>query len=80
MELAFRPHAVALGEAAAGRELQLEGSVDAAEFLGEFVRYEIRVKDAIVIADQPHARGQDRLAKGTAVRLGVPAAEIRLIG
>jgi iron(III) transport system ATP-binding protein len=80
MELAFRPHAVALGEAAAGRELQLEGSVDAAEFLGEFVRYEIRVKDATVIADQPHARGQDRLAKGTAVRLGVPATEIRLIG
>ena len=80
MELAFRPHAVALGEAAAGGDLQLDGAIETSEFLGEFVRYEIRVKDAIVLADQPHARGQERLAKGTAVRLGLPAAEIRLIG
>ena len=56
VELAFRPHAVQL-DATTGDALQLAGAIEGGEFLGEFMRYEIRVGDAMVIADQPHARG-----------------------
>ena len=78
VELAFRPHAVAI-DAPASDALQLDGVIEDAEFLGEFVRYEVRVRRALVVADQPHARGAERLPAGTRVRLSVPAAEIRLI-
>ena len=80
--LAFRPHAVQF-DAAERRtgddSLRLEGRIAGSEFLGEFMRYEIRVNDAIVTADQPHARGTDRLAVGTALSLSVPARELRVI-
>ena len=78
--LAFRPHAVRFNEAVPAEGLQLEGRVASAEFLGEFMRYEIRVNQAIVTADQPHVRGTDRIAEGTLLRLSVPARELRLIG
>src|SRR6187431_167854 len=61
--LAFRPHAVRLDEAVPADGLQLEGRVASAEFLGEFMRYEIRVNEAIVTADQPHVRGTDRIVE-----------------
>jgi iron(III) transport system ATP-binding protein len=77
--LAFRPHAVRFNESFPAEGLQLEGRVAGAEFLGEFMRYEIRVNEAIVTADQPHHRGSDRIVEGTALRLSVPAAELRLI-
>ena len=77
VEIAFRPHAVALE----GREgtLQLEGAIEGGEFLGEFMRYEVRVKDALVIADQPHVRGTEPLPPGTALRLSVSPGEIRVM-
>ena len=78
--LAFRPHAVRFNEDPATEGLRLEGRVAGAEFLGEFMRYEIRVNQAIVTADQPHVRGTDRIAEGTFLRLSVPARELRLIG
>lgn len=77
--LAFRPHAVRFGEGGAGDDLRLEGRVTGAEFLGEFVRYEILVNDAVVTADQPHRRGGDRIPDGTMLIMSVPAAELRLI-
>jgi iron(III) transport system ATP-binding protein len=80
VDLAFRPHAVAFGEASGAEALEMQGVIDASEFLGEFVRYEVRVAEASVVADLPHARGGERLPKGTAVRLTVPASELRLIG
>ena len=78
--LAFRPHAVRFNEDLPAEGLQLEGRVAGAEFLGEFMRYEIRVNQAIVTADQPHVRGTHRIAEGTLLRLSVPARELRLIG
>jgi iron(III) transport system ATP-binding protein len=80
VELAFRPHAVALDAPHSVDALEMQGVVDGGEFLGEFMRYEVRVHDTLVIADQPHSRDMRRLAKGTPVRLAVPAREIRLIG
>jgi iron(III) transport system ATP-binding protein len=75
---AFRPHAVSFGGEAPGG-LELDGVVEGGEFLGEFMRYEVRVGDALIIADQPHLRGRELLAKGTRVRMCVPAGEVRVI-
>jgi iron(III) transport system ATP-binding protein len=77
--LAFRPHAVRFDEGVVQDGLKLEGRVTGAEFLGEFVRYEIRVNDAVVTADQPHHRGGERIPEGTLLRMSVPATELRLI-
>ena len=81
-EMAFRPHAVRLCSAEqppmAGH-LQLSGFVHHQEFLGAFLRYEVRVGSALVLADQAHVRGQPSLPLGTAVSLLIPATEIRFI-
>jgi len=85
VELAFRPHAVeltgatALAAPHAAASLQLDGEIEGGEFLGEFMRYEIRVHRALVTADQPHLRGVRRFENGARVRLSVPHGEIRLI-
>ena len=79
-DLAFRPHAVRIGEAnASGSDIALRGAVENAEFLGEFLRYEIRVSQATVTADIPHARGQEPIATGSPVTLAVPASELRFV-
>jgi iron(III) transport system ATP-binding protein len=75
---AFRPHAVNFGPGAPG-SLEMDGVVEGGEFLGEFMRYEVRVGDSVIIADHPHLRGRDLIPRGTAVRLSVPASEIRVI-
>jgi len=80
VELAFRPHAVLLDGAEGGAALEMRGVVEGGEFLGEFMRYEIRVNEAIVVADQPHLRGMERIPRGSAVRLAVHPREVRLIG
>jgi iron(III) transport system ATP-binding protein len=82
VEIAFRPHAVALGSegsSVAADAIRLDGVVEDGEFLGEFMRYEVRVGNAHVVADQPHAWGGERLAAGVPVRLVVPAREVRVI-
>jgi iron(III) transport system ATP-binding protein len=85
VELAFRPHAVELETWAAPAapctdvSLQLDGEIENGEFLGEFMRYQVRVHRALVTADQPHLRGMCRFDNGVRVRLSVPPAEIRLI-
>ena len=81
-EMAFRPHAVRLCRAeqpALAGHLQLSGVVHHQEFLGAFLRYEVRVGSALVLADQAHVRGQPSLPLGTAVSLLIPATEIRFI-
>jgi iron(III) transport system ATP-binding protein len=79
-DLAFRPHAVRIDAPPDAEELRLDGVVSSAEFFGEFVRYDIRVHEARLCADQPHPRGAGRIADGTAVRLSVPAREVLLLG
>ncbi|QJR15417.1 ABC transporter ATP-binding protein [Usitatibacter palustris] len=81
VELAFRPHAVIVHDEATANPdaLELEGVIETGEFLGEFVRYEIRVGESRIIADQPHLQGSTRIEKGKIVRLSIPRSEIRLI-
>ena len=79
--LAFRPHAVRVDAAAApgGDGLGFDGTIAAASFQGETMRYEVRVGGASVIAEQPHRRGGTGWRDGTPVRLQVAADELRLI-
>ena len=77
-DLTFRPHSVQLGEGGV-EGLRLEGAVETAEFLGEFLRYELRVGNATLIADVTHARGHAPLEPGSRVPLTVPASEIRFV-
>ena len=79
VHLAFRPHAVRFDAAPDAASLELEGRIAGGEFLGEFMRYEVQVNEAIVTADQPHLRGMDRIPEGTPVRLSIAARELRLI-
>ena len=79
VEIAFRPHAVVLDGPALPDALELEGVIEGGEFLGESIRYEVRVGSAVVIADQPHLAGGARRGNGDAVRLSVPMREIRLV-
>jgi iron(III) transport system ATP-binding protein len=77
-DLTFRPHAVRLGDSASNG-LLLQGEIETAEFLGEYLRYELRVGKATIIADVPHARSRAPLAIGSRIDLSVPASEIRFI-
>jgi iron(III) transport system ATP-binding protein len=78
-QLAFRPHAVLVDAPPGDAGLGLAGTVESAEFLGEFVRYELRVGPVAVVADVPHRWGGERLEKGATVRLSVPARELRFM-
>ena len=81
-ELAFRPHAVRLcaGDTPAAHEqMRMAGVVQSQEFLGEFLRYQVRVGSGLVLVDQSHARGEQPLPVGAPVTLLVPAPEIRFI-
>jgi iron(III) transport system ATP-binding protein len=69
----------AWNSAGTGDALRLEGTIESAEFLGEFVRYEIRVRDAIILADEAHRRGAERRARGDKVGLAVSPEELRLL-
>ena len=62
-----------------GDGLGFDGTVAAAAFQGDSIRYEVRVGEATVIAEQPHRRGGGGWRDGTPVRLRVPADELRLI-
>jgi len=79
VHLAFRPHAVRFDAAPGTGDLELDGRIAGGEFLGEFMRYAVRVNEAIVTADQPHLRGTDRIPEGTSVRLSIASRELRLI-
>ena len=78
IEIAFRPHAVAF-EATGEDALALDGVIEGGEFLGEFMRYEVRVGSALVVADRPHRWGGEVLERGVPVRLSVASREIRII-
>jgi iron(III) transport system ATP-binding protein len=79
-QIAFRPNGVVLAERAAGAErLWMAVTVADREFLGEFVRYNLRVGDAHIIADQPHYLGVPEFGRGTKLQLGIDPAQIQVL-
>jgi iron(III) transport system ATP-binding protein len=79
-EVAIRPHVLMLADRAgdAGR-VWLDGIVTQREFLGEFVRYTVTVRDAQFIADQPHFIGSASYPPGAAVKLGINPVQVKLL-
>ncbi len=81
-EIAIRPHALKLASLHAAGDPALvwvEGKVAEREFLGEFVRYTVRVGDTDLVADQPHYGGEPGFAPGAAVKVGINPAQVKLL-
>jgi iron(III) transport system ATP-binding protein len=57
----------------------VSGKVIEREFLGEFVRYTVRVGATDLTADQPHYMGEPGFAPGAAVRIGINPAQVKLL-
>lgn len=80
VEIAFRPHSVAIGVSPGNASRHwIEATVAEREFLGEFVRYRVRTGDVEVVADQPHVLGDAGFAPGARVHLGIDPGQLRLI-
>ena len=83
LTLGFRPHALNIVPAStpaltSGPGIDLPGTVEACEFLGEFTRYSVRVGSHALAVDHPHQAGTAPYAVGSAVRLGLEATQVRL--
>jgi iron(III) transport system ATP-binding protein len=81
-EIAIRPHAlqlVAPGTPLDGGRSGLEGTVAEREFLGEFVRYNVKVGTAELVVDQPHYMGERGFAPGARVKVGINPAQVKLL-
>jgi len=81
-QLAIRPHAIRLSGDESAREadrIWLEGTVIHREFLGEFVRYVVRIGDAELTADEPHYMGGRIYEPGEAVGAGIERAQFKLL-
>ncbi len=82
VSISFRPHVVQLQAASAARDterLWLQGIVEAAEFLGEFTRYRVRVGKLALTADQAHFGGMPMFTDGSAVAIGVAMNQLRVL-
>ncbi len=83
--MTFRPHQMALrvgDEQVApvdASRIWLSGHVHSVEFLGEFLRYKVRVGGHVVVADHPHCAGLAPFAPGVPVRLGLDPAQVRFL-
>jgi iron(III) transport system ATP-binding protein len=82
VEIAIRPHAIQI--AAPGKPLDagrtwLDGTVSEREFLGEFVRYNVKVGTAQLVVDQPHYIGEPGFTPGARVRVGINPAQAKLL-
>ena len=80
--LALRPLAMHLaleGTPARPDDAVVSGIVEECEFMGEFVRYRVRVADAVLTIDQSHRAHTPVLATGTRVRVAVSPREFRFL-
>jgi iron(III) transport system ATP-binding protein len=81
-EIALRPHTLALaapGHATDTSHQWVDGRVAEREFLGEFIRYTVKVGDTALIIDSTHYAGEPSFAPGNAVRVGVNPERARLL-
>ena len=79
-EIAVRPHSIVLSKSAGSpSHVWLEGAVEQREFLGEFVRYAVKVADVSLIVDQTHHLGQPVFEPGERVHVGVDIAQVRVL-
>ncbi|MBI4206392.1 MAG: ABC transporter ATP-binding protein, partial [Betaproteobacteria bacterium] len=80
--IAIRPHALVLASADRPHDaarIWLDGVVAEREFLGEFVRYTIKVGDTDFVADEMHFIGATSHVPGSRVKLGINPAQVKLL-
>ncbi|WP_089399944.1 ABC transporter ATP-binding protein [Noviherbaspirillum humi] len=80
--LSFRPHTVKVarvGDACEHRYFWLDGKVEHGEFLGEFVRYHVRVGTMLFAADQLHHASMPGFTTASPIRLGIDVSQIRIL-
>ena len=80
--IAIRPHALVLAAADGPRDavrIWLDGIVTEREFLGEFVRYRVKVGDTDFIADETHFIGGTSYVPGNRVKLGINPVQVKLL-
>jgi len=81
-EIAIRPHAMQLATPGAPSDsgrIWLDGTVTEREFLGEFVRYNVKVGTGTLVVDQPHYMGEPGFAPGTRVKVGINPAQVKVL-
>lgn len=80
--MSFRPHQVALrvgDEQVDATRIWLHGEVQRAEFMGEVSRYQVRVGELCLIADQAHYSGLAMFPPGAKVRIGIDPTQVRFL-
>jgi len=81
-EIAIRPHAMQLatpGAASDSGRSWLDGTVTGREFLGEFVRYNVKVGTGTLVVDQPHYMGEPGFTPGAHVKVGINPAQVKVL-
>ena len=67
------------GAAHDGALVWIEGTVAGREFLGEFIRYVVKVGTIEIVADQAHYTDARKFEPGEAVSLGIQPEQIRVL-
>jgi iron(III) transport system ATP-binding protein len=82
-EIAIRPHTIVLAAPGAPNERArawFDGAVTEREFLGEFMRYRVKVAEEDLTVDQPHYRGEPGFPVSARVRVGLNPEQIKVLG
>ena len=74
------PDGLATGSEASAERVWLRGIVQASEFSGEFTRYRVQVGPQALTADLMHHADSIEFAPGSDVAVGIPLADVRLLG
>jgi iron(III) transport system ATP-binding protein len=79
-EIAIRPHSLMLADAPDGSShVWLPAAILEREFLGEFVRYMVKVREERLTVDQAHHVGHSVYEPGQQVHVRVDAAQLRVL-
>ena len=84
--IAFRPHQMSLRKGHEANTAMLDptkvwlnGTIENAEFLGEFSRYRVRVGEQALTADQAHFAGVPQMSLGAPVQIGIDPLQLRYL-
>jgi iron(III) transport system ATP-binding protein len=78
--MAIRPHTLSLSKTPGdSARVWVQGTILEREFVGEFVRYTVKVHEQSIIADQAHHIGRAPHESGTVIHVGMDPAQARVL-
>jgi iron(III) transport system ATP-binding protein len=78
--IAIRPHTLSLSKTPGdSARVWVEGTILEREFVGEFVRYTVKVREQAIIADQAHHIGRAPHELRTVIHVGIDPAQARIL-